>query len=40
MEKKNNFFKSFGKSLVSNIGIKLLALVCAVLVFIVVHVVA
>lgn len=38
--KNNNFLKSFGKSLVSNMGIKVVALISAVIIFVVVHLVA
>ncbi len=38
--KNNNFFKSFGKSLVSNMGIKIIALISAIILFVVVHLVA
>jgi YbbR domain-containing protein len=40
MNNNDNFFKSFGKTLVSNIGVKIIALVAAIVVFVVVHVVA
>lgn len=37
MNNKKNFFKSFCKSLVSNIGVKIIALIAAFLIFVVVH---